>query len=133
MIIIGPSGSSFNPAAPGPIGGTTPSTGAFTTVTAGTLAVTKTGHTYSLDNDNDPFVLSLKFDGVQKATINNAGSFDGNAFNAGTAFFVAGTKVVGVQQAAVADASGGAIIDAECRAALNSLLAKLRTHGLIAP
>ena len=43
-----------------------------------------------------------------------------------------GTKVVGAQGAAVADASGGAIIDAEARTALNALLARLRTHGLIA-
>ena len=41
-------------------------------------------------------------------------------------------KVVGIQQAAVADAAGGATIDAEARTALNDLLAKLRTHGLIA-
>jgi hypothetical protein len=33
-------GSSFNPASPGPIGGTTPSTGAFTTVTVGTTVIT---------------------------------------------------------------------------------------------
>lgn len=43
-----------------------------------------------------------------------------------------GTKVVGAQGAAVADASGGAVIDAEARTALNALLARLRTHGLIA-
>ena len=44
----------------------------------------------------------------------------------------AGTKVVGAQGAAVADASGGATVDAECRTAVNDLLARLRTHGLIA-
>jgi len=37
-----------------------------------------------------------------------------------------------VQPAAVADASGGATVDAEARTALNDLLAKLRTIGLIA-
>jgi hypothetical protein len=35
-------------------------------------------------------------------------------------------------QAAIADASGGATVDTEARAALNDLLAKLRTLGLIA-
>lgn len=46
---------------------------------------------------------------------------------------IGGNKVVGSRQAAVADAAGGVVIDAEARAALNDLLAKLRTHGLIAP
>jgi hypothetical protein len=36
------------------------------------------------------------------------------------------------QQAAIADASGGSTVDTEARAALNDLLAKLRTLGLIA-
>jgi len=46
---------------------------------------------------------------------------------------VSGTQVVGARQAAIPDASGGATIDVEARAALNQLLAELRTHGLIAP
>lgn len=37
-----------------------------------------------------------------------------------------------VQPTAITDASGGAIIDAEARTALNGLLAKLRTIGIIA-
>ena len=37
-----------------------------------------------------------------------------------------------VQGAAVADASGGAVIDAEARTALNALLARIRTFGIIA-
>lgn len=48
------------------------------------------------------------------------------------AYRVSGTQVVGAQGAAVADASGGAIIDSEARTALNALLARVRTHGLIA-
>ncbi len=46
---------------------------------------------------------------------------------------VSGTQVVAAQQAAIPDATGGATIDSEARAALNALLAELRTHGLIAP
>lgn len=49
-----------------------------------------------------------------------------------TSLKVSGTKVVGEQGAAVADASGGATVDAEARTAINDLLARLRTHGLIA-
>jgi hypothetical protein len=45
---------------------------------------------------------------------------------------VADTQVVGAQGAAVADATGGATVDAEARTAINDLLARLRTHGLIA-
>lgn len=37
-----------------------------------------------------------------------------------------------VQQAAIADAASGSTVDAEARTALNDLLAKLRTLGLIA-
>lgn len=49
-----------------------------------------------------------------------------------TEYRVSGTKVVGGQGAAVADASGGATIDAEARTAINALLARVRAHGLIA-
>ncbi len=53
--------------------------------------------------------------------------FDGGEYR------VAGTKVVGAQGAAVADAAGGVVIDLEARTALNALLARLRAHGMIAP
>lgn len=43
-----------------------------------------------------------------------------------------GRKVVGQQQPAIADASGGAIVDAETRGAVAAILAALRSHGLIA-
>ncbi len=46
---------------------------------------------------------------------------------------VAGQQVVGARQAAVANAAGGATIDAEARTAINALLAAARAHGLIAP
>ena len=54
------------------------------------------------------------------------------ALNTDAAYQVDGTQVVSNQGAAVADASGGAVIDTEARAALNALLARTRTHGLIA-
>jgi hypothetical protein len=53
--------------------------------------------------------------------------------NVGRQITVAGTKVVGAQGLAVADAAGGTTVDTEARAALNALLARLRAHGLIAP
>ncbi|MDP2158759.1 MAG: hypothetical protein Q8K68_13745 [Nitrospirota bacterium] len=59
---------------------------------------------------------------------------DGGGLNlaSGKTLEVAGTKVIGAQGATVADAAGGATIDAEARTALNALLARVRTHGLIA-
>ena len=45
---------------------------------------------------------------------------------------VGANKVVGTRGAAVADASGGATVDAEARTAINDLLARVRAHGLIA-
>jgi hypothetical protein len=46
-------------------------------------------------------------------------------------YAVAGVQVVEAQQPAVPDATGGATIDTEARAAINALLAALRIHGLI--
>lgn len=45
---------------------------------------------------------------------------------------VAGNKIVGSRQPAIADAGGGAIVDLEARIALNAVLSSLRAHGLIA-
>jgi hypothetical protein len=47
------------------------------------------------------------------------------------ALFVDGLKVVGQRAPAVPSPSGGTIIDAEARAAVNSLIATLMSHGLI--
>jgi hypothetical protein len=43
-----------------------------------------------------------------------------------------GKQVVGARGAAIAAPSGGAFVDAEARAAIASILAMLRAHGLIA-
>lgn len=43
-----------------------------------------------------------------------------------------GQAVVRQRQAAIADPTGGVTVDAECRAAVASILSALRTHGLIA-
>jgi hypothetical protein len=66
----------------------------------------------------------------------NTNSVDINATGllllSGKALYNNSIKVVGAQGAAVADAAGGIVVDVEARAALNALLARLRTHGLIA-
>lgn len=50
----------------------------------------------------------------------------------GDALVIDGDQVIGAQQAAIANPSGGATIDAEARTAVTSILGALRAHGLIA-
>jgi hypothetical protein len=72
---------------------------------------------------------------AQNATEVNitGGSISGVSMNlaSGQSYRINGTAVVGARGAAVADASGGSTVDTEARAALNALLARVRTHGLI--
>jgi hypothetical protein len=74
----------------------------------------------------------LNFSSIVAGTEVIVGGTTSTGWNAITDYRVNSTKVVGAQGAAVADASGGGVIDAEARTALNTLLARLRTHGLIA-
>jgi hypothetical protein len=46
---------------------------------------------------------------------------------------IGGVQVVGGQNAAIANPTGGSVIDIEARAAIVLMLNALRTHGLIAP
>lgn len=53
--------------------------------------------------------------------------------NAGTAeLLVDGVKVIGEQQAFIADPAGGSTTDTEARAAIASIIDVLIAHGLIA-
>ena len=45
---------------------------------------------------------------------------------------IGGLTVVRQRQPAIANPTGGTVIDAECRTAIGSILTMLRTHGLIA-
>jgi hypothetical protein len=72
--------------------------------------------------------------GINDATPSEALDVTGS-INMTVSLFRGGTKVVGAQGAAVADAAGGATVDTEARTAINDLLARLRAstgHGLIA-
>jgi hypothetical protein len=51
----------------------------------------------------------------------------------GTRLVLGGTQVVGAQGTPIAAPIGGAVADTEARAAVMSILAALRSHGLIAP
>lgn len=60
------------------------------------------------------------------------GTVTAGTVNATTNFGMGGATPIG-RGAAIADAAGGATVDAEARTALNALLAQLRTFGFIAP
>ncbi len=49
----------------------------------------------------------------------------------GSAVYINNTPVLGPRQSAIADVSGGAVVDVEARDALNLLLEACRSHGLI--
>lgn len=63
--------------------------------------------------------------------------FRGGAWDFGTVrgarLVIGGDQLVGPRGAAISVPTGGTTVDAECRAALASILAAIRTHGLIAP
>lgn len=61
---------------------------------------------------------------------NGAAWIDGEL--SGSVVLIDGVAVVGMQQAAISDVSGGTTIDAEARAGITAILAVLRAHGLIA-
>jgi hypothetical protein len=49
----------------------------------------------------------------------------------GSALLIGGEQVVGARMAAIASPVGGAVTDAEARAALDAILGAMRAHGLI--
>ena len=49
----------------------------------------------------------------------------------GSSVVMYGAQVVGPRESAIAEPSGGTIIDAEARAAIGAMLSALRNHGLI--
>jgi hypothetical protein len=49
----------------------------------------------------------------------------------GSALFIGGEQVVGGRQPAVPSPSGGTIIDAEARAAVDKIIVAMMSHGLI--
>ncbi len=64
------------------------------------------------------------------------GRFDGSGWSCGDAVawrLIVGVLVVGVQQLPIRHPSGGVIIDGAARAAISTILAAPRSHGLIAP
>ena len=101
---------------------------------AGVLGATvgaNTNWTLWDDVNNAAVITATPAGGIQIGAP-TGGDTGAGTLNLDNALYRDGTQVVGAQGAAVADASGGVVIDAEARTALNSLLARLRTHGLIA-
>ncbi|QLC23664.1 DUF2793 domain-containing protein [Parasphingopyxis algicola] len=50
----------------------------------------------------------------------------------GEALVIQGKTVVGLQQSAISDVTGGSVLDGEARTAIAAILSALRAHGLIA-
>lgn len=60
-----------------------------------------------------------------------AGAWEVGAVRAGR-LMIGGVQVVGEQAQSIAEVTGGAIVDAEARSAIGSILDALRAHGLVA-
>jgi hypothetical protein len=115
----------------------------FMTVTEDYLAIKSNTRIYdaSITDGNAYVVLSWAADGTW-TKVNTAASGSVILSPSGTTLFEAkvsaGSKIgffgvtPVVQKTAIADASGGATIDAEARTALNALLAGMRAYGLVA-
>lgn len=71
-------------------------------------------------------------DSVTQLTLGSLLATFAGSVNAVTEYRVAGTKVVGAQGATITDPTGGLVIDAESRTAINALIDRLQAHGLIA-
>lgn len=80
------------------------------------------------DSNGSQIAIGARHEGmaVYDQNINGFQIFDGTNWQARYVLQAA-------TQAAVADATGGSTVDTEARTALNSLLAKCRTLGLISP
>lgn len=65
-------------------------------------------------------------------SIFEASDISAQDINARGAFYVDDMQVVGSQQAAITDPSGGTTVDSEARTAIGSILTTMRNHGLIA-
>lgn len=91
---------------------------------------------YAIQTNGHVFKVSRWSDNVTMFSVadSNGDSYVAGNLNlaTGKVYTVNATQVVGAQGATVADASGGTVIDAEARTAINTLLARVRTHGLIA-
>jgi hypothetical protein len=85
------------------------------------------------------FQINASGNTVIQLLVNGGEAFraDGSGLNlaSGKVLRMNGTQVVGAQGAAVLDATGGTTVDTQARAAINGLLARIRSgtgHGLIA-
>ena len=71
--------------------------------------------------DRDSGQMLLRRDGTWEAGVMRAAELQ-----------IDGLNVVRERQSAISEPTGGTVIDSQCRDAIASVLAMLRTHGLIA-
>lgn len=119
--------------------------GVFDAVSIGNVVMSgasQTTENFSIAADLKALVLGaggdakIYYDGndlVVKPNVVGSGEVKVDGYvNTTSAYKVDGTVVLGNQQAAITNPTGGSTVDDECRAALISLLDALRTHGVIA-
>jgi hypothetical protein len=94
-------------------------------ITGSLLVTNSTNNQISIDSGNPRIIITYAGSSAGQIRLQNPGGTPSLSFD--------GLQILTNRQAAVADASGGATVDTQARTAINTLLARLRTHGLIAP
>ncbi len=90
------------------------------------------GNTIYLKNDGNIAITAAAEVNITATNTSTSGTINSTgAINTAAVYKVADTQVVSSRGAAVPDAAGGATIDVQARTAINTLLARLRVHGLI--
>lgn len=91
------------------------------------------GSKIHLKANGDIDIIAAKNVNITATQTSTSGTVNATgAINTAVVYKVDNTQVVSNQGAAVPDAAGGSTVDAQARIAINTLLTRLRIHGLIA-
>lgn len=104
----------------------------YLTATAGSPSATNPGSTYIQQRVGTAIAANkISYEIEEAETVVGGQESVVTLAVSGNTLSVAGIKVLGAQGISIADASGGSTVDAQARTAINSILARLRAHGLI--
>lgn len=96
------------------------------------LALIPSTNILRIRNDDDTQWQSIEAENIVSHKADNSAGFTVELDGTNKRMLVAGIKVVGEQGVTVAQPSGGGTIDSQARTAINALIARLQSHGLIA-